>query len=129
MNKKQKNLAIWGGVAAVLVMIVAFLVYYNSLPGELDSFAQCIDESGATFYGASWCPHCQSQKAMFGRSERLLPYVECSTPGTRTQNSVCNEASIQSYPTWEFADGSRQTGRLTLQELSERTGCELTITQ
>src|SRR5687767_6111588 len=43
----------------------------------LRGLAERLDDSGAIFYGASWCPHCQEQKAMFGASADRLPYVEC----------------------------------------------------
>lgn len=91
--------------------------------GQLASFAQCIKDSGATFYGTFWCPHCNDQKEMFGDAASQLPYVECSTPDGRGQLPVCQEQNIQGYPTWEFADGSRETGALTLEQLSERTAC------
>ena len=34
----------------------------------LRGLAERVADSGAVFYGASWCPHCQEQKAMFGAS-------------------------------------------------------------
>lgn len=93
--------------------------------GEHDAFAQCLGEQGAVFYGAFWCPHCQAQKKLFGRSDDLLPYVECSTPDGEGQTEECTAAGIESYPTWEFEDGSRETGEVPLETLAEKTGCEL----
>jgi thiol-disulfide isomerase/thioredoxin len=95
----------------------------NSEP-ELKPFAQCLGESGATFYGAFWCPHCQSQKDMFKRAKRHLPYVECST-ANRSQKQECSEIGIESYPTWIFGDETKMTGSLSLEILSEQTGCIL----
>jgi len=89
-----------------------------------DEFAQCLSDAGAIFYGAYWCPHCQSQKAAFDNS-RALPYIECSTPNGQGQTPVCIEQKIDGYPTWEFADGSRLSGEQTLETLAENTGCEL----
>lgn len=40
-------------------------------------------------------------------------------------NEVCLAAEIESYPTWEFADGSRLSGAIEPSELAERSGCEL----
>lgn len=105
--------------------LVAGRMWGENQPGKLDTFAQCVTDNGATFYGAFWCPHCADQKRMFGTSERLLNYVECSTPDRQNQTQACVDAGIQSYPTWEFADGSRETGALPLTLLSEKTGCEL----
>jgi hypothetical protein len=104
---------------------VAWLIMTPGKPGKLDTFASCIAESGAKFYGAFWCPHCQNQKALFGRSARLLPYIECSTPDGQSQLPVCRDANVGSYPTWEFADGSRLTGEVPLADLATKTSCEL----
>lgn len=113
-----------------IVFFGGFLFYFSSnQPGELDIFAQCLKDKGAVFYGAFWCPHCQSQKALFGKSVKLLPYVECSTADGKSQLPACQEKKIQGYPTWEFSDGSRQSGQLTLDQLSEKTACPLPATQ
>lgn len=115
---------------AVIFLFVGFLVGVkyvktNQQPGALDGFAQCLSDKKATFYGAFWCPHCQSQKKTFGNSARLLPYTECSTPDSRGQLQICKDKGIQSYPVWEFADGSRLDGEQTLKALSEKTNCPL----
>ncbi|MBI2515120.1 hypothetical protein HYV91_03000 [Candidatus Wolfebacteria bacterium] len=116
---------IWAGVGAIVLGSVIFLIYRNSEPGELDDFAMCLKARGAVFYGAFWCPHCQNQKAMFGRSARLLPYVECSTPDGQSQLPICQSKNINGYPTWEFSDTTRQSGEVPLRELAEKTGCVL----
>lgn len=115
-------------IAIALVLIiagVAALFYFgtNRTPGKYDAFAQCLTSKGAKFYGAYWCPHCQNQKAMFGTSEKYLPYIECSTPNGQGQLPVCNDKNITGYPTWEFADGSRLSGEVPLKTLAEKTGC------
>ena len=107
--------------------IVGFSYYDNNAPGKLDGFAQCLSERGAVFYGAYWCPHCQKQKQLFGRSAKLLPYVECSTPDGNGQLPVCIEKEIKGYPTWIFADGSREDGEVPLAKLAEKTTCELPL--
>ena len=121
---KKSNL-IWLVVLVLLTAGVAWLIKTPDKPGRLDIFASCIKDSGAAFYGAFWCPHCQNQKAMFGTSARLLPYVECSTPDGKGQLPKCSEAGVTSYPTWEFADGTRETGEVSLERLSEKTDCLL----
>ena len=92
---------------------------------KYDDFATCLKDKGAKFYGAFWCPHCQAQKAMFGKSASLLPYVECSTSDGQSQTQTCIDKKITSYPTWEFVDGSRFTGEIELSVLGEKTSCEL----
>ena len=110
-------------VAVAIVGVVVFSIKGNSGPGQLDNFATCLKNSGATFYGAFWCPHCQAEKKLFGNSAKLLPYVECSTLDGSSQNQVCSSKLIESYPTWIFADGSRLTGEIPLDQLAAKTGC------
>jgi len=122
-------------VLAGVVIIGAFLLSANSNnggivvddegPGPLDDFAQCIKDSGTTYYGAFWCPSCKKQNEIFGPSKRLLPYVECSLPSRKGQYPICDEKKIQSYPTWDFPDGERLVGVLELEALSKKTGCSL----
>lgn len=108
-----------------LIVIAAFsalLVVQAKKPGKYDSFAQCIADSGAKFYGAWWCPHCQAQKALFGKSAKLLPYHECSDKSQK-QTQECDDLGIQSYPTWQFPDGTRETGEKTFDVLAAKTNC------
>lgn len=109
----------------VFVLVIGGLVYMSRLPGKLDTFATCLKDKGAVFYGAFWCPHCQEQKAMFGRSQKKLPYVECSTPEGNGQTQICKDKKITGYPTWEFADGTRETGTVSLAKLADKTSCPL----
>lgn len=114
-----------GGLAVIAVAVVGFLVWSDSQPGQYDALASCLKDKGAKFYGAFWCPHCQAQKKMFGKSEKLLPYIECSTPDGKAQTQNCIDQKIETYPTWEFADGSRLTGEIALADLAQKTGCSL----
>jgi len=114
----------------ILVIVVGGLGFFASRfetksDPKVDAFAQCISDSGAKFYGTFWCSHCQNQKKMFGSSQKLLPYVECSTKNGKDQLSICKDAGIDGYPTWVFADGSRLSGELSFKVLSEKTQCPL----
>src|SRR3989344_317950 len=77
----------------------------TTLNPEQESFSACLADSGAKFYGASWCPHCNTQKDMLGESVSKV-YIECSLPDRSGQTPICNSEGIRSYPTWRFADGS-----------------------
>ena len=120
MNK----FTIAGGIVGVALVTLFGLSFVSSpaAAGEYDQFAQCIADSGATYYAAFWCPACNQQTALFGASEEHLPYVECSNPN-RSLNATCAQAGIDGFPTWEFGDGSRETGVLSMSQLAERTGC------
>ena len=127
MNKKY----VIGAIVALVVIIgiLKFASLQESKPGELDTFAICLKEKKAIFYGAFWCPHCSAQKKLFGNSAKLLPYKECSTPDGKNQIEECTASGIETYPTWIFEDGSKMTGEIPLKTLAEKTGCELPITK
>lgn len=117
----------------LVVLVVVGLIFVRNTstpktsvesPTEYDTFAQCLTDAGAKFYGAYWCPHCQEQKALFKNSKKL-PYIECSTANGQGQLPVCTEAGITGYPTWVFSDGSRLDGKREFAELGEKTGCAL----
>lgn len=124
-HMKHKGLIITGFVVILLIGFAVVLAKMPGKPGKLDSFAQCLSEKGAMFYGAFWCPHCRDQKLLFGKSQKLMPYTECSTPDSKSQLPICIEKKITIYPTWEFADGTRKEGVLPLEELATITGCVL----
>jgi large repetitive protein len=118
----------WIITLIVIAAFIGFLVHQANKPGKYDTFAQCITDSGTKFYGAWWCPHCQAQKALFGKSAKLLPYKECSDK-KRVQTQECNDLGIQKYPTWEFPDGTRQTANRTFAELAAATNCPVPVTE
>lgn len=114
-------------IAALLAgaVVIGLIIWNKNQPGQYDALAQCLKDKGAVFYGAFWCPHCQNQKKLFGRSERLLPYVECSTPDGQGQKIECKEKGVEGYPTWMFANGEKISGEMSLAALAEKTGCSL----
>ena len=119
---------LWLGVAvAVVAWAIYYFAFYRKPVSTLDSFAQCLTKKDVKMYGAWWCPHCAEQKEFFGYSFQYVNYVECSPPGQRTQNDACKAAGIKSYPTWQFAEGTRVQGELHLQALAEKTGCPLPL--
>lgn len=99
----------------LLVLSMLGLLTGRGAASELSDFARCVRQAGATYYTASWCPHCARQNEMFGNALRYLRTVDC-TDG-------CN--GIASFPTWTFADGSRLSGVATFDVLTSRTGCRL----
>lgn len=106
-------------------LLVAMILYRQS--HRYDSFAKCLKDRHVLMYGAYWCPHCAEQKEKFGSSFKYAPYVECGIPGnTRGEQEVCKDAGIKHFPTWQFPPvGERVEQVLSLDDLSDRTGCPL----
>jgi len=122
---KSKKIWMWIVIVAVIIVagVFAFSSFGSSSDGNYDNFAMCLTDAGAKMYGAFWCPHCDSQKKEFGASFEHVNYIECSNPD-KSQNAECNAAGIESYPTWEFANGQRVNGVIGLNQLGALTGCE-----
>lgn len=117
----------YGAAALVVVGLIVFAANNSvkeNASSPYDDFASCLTTSGVTMYGAWWCPHCESQKDLFGSAFDNVNYVECST-AARTMNQTCQDAGIQGYPTWEFSDGSRASGEQSLETLAQESGCAL----
>ncbi len=133
----NNNVKIFISVIVLLVLgtVASVIMGGNSgtdnTPGKYDALAQCIKDSGAQFYGAFWCPHCQEQKKLFGSAAKLLPYIECSTLNGQGQLQICKDKKIEGYPTWELKDGTRLANEngagVSLQTLAEKTGCTLPV--
>lgn len=107
----------------VIVIVVGWFAFGRGGTQEanaLDGFAQCLAEKQITMYGADWCPHCQNEKKAFGKSFRLVPYVECPA-----EPEKCLSVGIEGYPTWIFPDGRRFTGEQGVEKLSRESGCNL----
>jgi len=72
--------------------------------------------SGAKMYGAYWCPHCATQKDLFGAAADQIPYIECDPAGENSQAPLCQQKGIAAYPTWEingeFRQGVHPLGKL-----------------
>ena len=128
LKKQKRSVFVWIIILLVVCAGAATVVYFQSLPppfGTYDAFAKCIASTTTKFYGAWWCPHCHNQKNEFGDAARYLPYVECSNPEASGRLPACTAAGIKNYPTWVFPDGSTTTGEMSLDVLSEKTGCPL----
>jgi glutaredoxin len=114
---------------AVAIIVVLHLNYTGLLgepPAVADPIARALaihlTQTGAKMYGASWCPHCQDQKDLFGAAANRLPYIECSTGGQGSpQTPECRTAGITTYPTW-IINGKRTEEVMTLPQLAAATG-------
>ena len=113
-------------VVVLILLAGAYLAgrYYRN--HKYDSFAQCLAAKQAKMYGLYWCPHCADQKAMFGASFRYVPYVECAIKGSPKELAPeCKVAGVTLFPSWQFGMDPPHEGVLSLQALSQKTGCSL----
>lgn len=113
--------------AVALVAVIGLHLYYSDLlqPAEnprLTALALHLEQTGARYYGAFWCPTCAEQRRVFGRSADRLPYVECSPDGRNGPRAMaCISAGIEGYPTWVIG-GQRIQALLTPEELARYSG-------
>jgi len=110
-------------VSSTVVTLLLSMGMAAAADMDVRSFAECVANSGAKYYGAHWCPYCRKQNAMFGQNFKYVPYVECSPKGSKQQLDRCSH--ISGYPTWVFAGGKRRSSVLSFSELEKYTGCRL----
>lgn len=119
----MRNLSL--GLLIVLAFVATYFLGRRKRIMRLDSFAQCITAKKAKMYGAYWCPHCAEQKEMFGPSFQYVDYIECGVKGSHDESEDCKAAGVKHFPTWQFMDGERREGAISLAALGEKTSCGL----
>jgi hypothetical protein len=110
----------------VLILFTGAFVggrYYRN--HKYDSFANCLARKQAKMYGLYWCPHCIEQKQMFGDAFHYVPYVECAIKDSREEATECKVAGVKLFPSWQFGTEPPREGVLSLEALSDKTGCSL----
>jgi hypothetical protein len=123
-SSKTKKVILYVVVAALFVGAYLAGRYYKN--HKYDSFAECLATRNARMYGLYWCPHCADQKREFGSSFRYVPYIECASENEPHElTPACKAAGVKLFPSWQFGADPPKEGVLTLQELSQKTGCSL----
>ena len=113
-------------VLAVLAVItlgssvkVAAQAWNQSIPepatestAQTIKLAKQLNQVGARFFGAHWCPACKEQMKLFGKQAgRHLNYVECGLPDKYPdQVNQCRDENIRSIPTWTRPGSARLEG-------------------
>ena len=122
VGKGKKYLA-WGGIVILLAGAYALGWYHRN--HQYDAFAQCLTAKGAKMYGLYWCPHCSDQKEKFGASFRYVTYVECAIKDSKELAPACKMAGVKLFPSWQFGEDPPKEGVLSMDALSDKTGCGL----
>lgn len=120
---RSKKILIYGGILILLAGAFIGGRYYRN--HKYDSFAKCLATKQARMYGLYWCPHCIEQKEMFGEAFHYVPYVECAIKGSSEMAPACKIAGVKLFPSWQFGEDPPKEGVLSLEALSDKTGCSL----
>lgn len=118
---KKSSIALW----IIAISTIVILLFYNpfkaktSEVGQYDVFAQCLTDAGVKMYGTEWCPHCQNQKKLFGKSFKIINYIDCDK-----NRETCLIEGIQGYPTWKL-NGESYTGEQSFKSLAQISECKL----
>lgn len=84
--------------------------------------ARYLRDTGVQMFGAFWCPHCQHQRARFGKDAFAeIDYIECDPQGENPRPQLCRDEQIQGYPTWKI-NGQLYPGDRSLDELADLSG-------
>lgn len=92
---------------------------------DLVAFAQALTDSGASFLGAEWSQASTDQRALFEDGSQYLDFIELTNPD-RTSNAIAIANGLNSE-TWDFGNGTRVIGTLTLEEISEASGVAIPV--
>lgn len=120
---KTKKYLTWGGIVILLAGAYAAGWYHNN--HKYDAFAKCLAAKQAKMYGLYWCPHCIEQKQEFGASFKYVPYQECAIKDSKELAPACKIAGVKLFPSWQFDGEAPKEGALSLEALSDKTGCSL----
>ncbi len=124
-SSKESKKKIFTYGAALVLLAGAFYAGQHYRNHKYDSFAQCLATKQAKMYGLYWCPHCIEQKQMLGESFHYVPYVECAIKGSSELMPACKMAGVKLFPSWQFGMEPPREGVLSLEALSDKTGCSL----
>jgi hypothetical protein len=123
-GSKSKKVLLYVIIGALFAGAYLAGRYYKN--HKYDSFAKCIATRNAKMYGLYWCSHCADQKREFGSSFHYVPYVECASENDPHElTPTCKAAGVKLFPSWQFGSEPPKEGVLSLQELSQKTGCSL----
>lgn len=122
-DQKQRKLLISGGV--LILLAGAYYAGWHYKNHKYDAFAKCLATKQAKMYGLYWCPHCIEQKEEFGEAFHYVPYVECAIKGSSEVAPECKVAGVKLFPSWQFGMDPPKEGVLSLEALSDKTGCSL----
>ena len=115
MERKYKK-GIMILVIAFIITLVVLIAFVKSNGNEDDQTIKCIAENSELFISKT-CGHCASQKEILGEHLTYFTLIDCTTNDPR-----CIKNEIRYVPTW-LIKGEKYTGKKSLSQLKELTGC------
>ena len=122
--RKTKNISDLGGI--VILLAAAYFAGRHYKNHKYDSFAQvpgerskprCMDFTGART--------ASSKKKCLAQAFHYVPYMECAIKGSPEMAPACKVAGVKLFPSWQFGAEPPKEGVLSLEALSDKTGCSL----
>ncbi len=93
---------------------------------DLVAFAKLLASAEVKLFAAAWDAESTIQRQLFGDGADDLFFIEV-TDSEREFNDVAAAEEVDVLPTWEFQDGSRFEGRLSLEEISVRSEIDIPL--
>jgi hypothetical protein len=121
--ERKRKILIYGGI--LILLVGGYYAGWHYRNHKYDAFARCLAAKDAKMYGLYWCPHCIEQKEMFGAAFHYVPYVECAIKGSSDLQPQCKMEGVKLFPAWQFGMDPPKEGILSLEALSDKTGCTL----
>lgn len=94
--------------------------FYTFTDAEKQQLATCLAKKNVVMYGTERCPHCQNQKALFGKSFDTIKYIDCDA-----NQQTCTDAGVTGFPTWIDQTGKSYPGTQSLEKLDQIASCNI----
>ncbi len=113
LMKKKSGWINWLVIIGVVVIAI-FILVKGPKAQTTQEVAECIGKK-STLYVQLGCPHCETQKDMFGGYYKYLDKVDCFYERDKCQD-------IKGTPTWVI-NGQQYVGVQSIDRLKTLTGC------
>jgi glutaredoxin len=113
------NVRIALGILLLVVIATVFIRNYSptgAVVVDKTKLAKCLSNN-AVLYVSEGCPHCDTQKELFGENFKYLSYIACEE-----NMESCVEAGVRGVPTW-IINEKKYSGVRTLEELRKLANC------
>ncbi len=100
-------------------------VFVDEEQQQMMSFVDCLDSKGVYLYGTEDSLLIKKQKLIFKEVSIDNIFFNCKEGDTGDILFECLVEDVIFFPTWILGDGTRHEEVLSMEDLSEITGCSL----